>query len=321
MQLGSDGAMTFLHGDPHCGGNFYEAADGAMGWADWGVCLRGSWGYDYSYFVAGLAARRAAARVGARAARPLPRAARHRRRRGPRVRRRLAGLPPADDLPLRRLGGRLRPRPAAARLAAARVLPSDHRARRDTRSRTSTRVDAVLNHRDATRSLSAMTQRSRPYAGAFTLADEGVHPVGQRQPRLVGVLLLQLLRRQGGRRRRVPRRAGAQQRHRQLLVRDHERRGLALPAQRPGLPDHRRRPHRARPRHLLGERLQPPVLRRAGHRHVHRPLRRHRDRPADRELPPDEPDVADRHRGHATATSSRRWPSATTRAQVARPAR
>ena len=52
MQLGSEGAMTFLHGDPHCGGNFYETADGAMGWADWGVCLRGSWGYDYSYFVA-----------------------------------------------------------------------------------------------------------------------------------------------------------------------------------------------------------------------------------------------------------------------------
>jgi hypothetical protein len=22
-----------------------------MGWADWGVCLRGGWGYDYAYFV------------------------------------------------------------------------------------------------------------------------------------------------------------------------------------------------------------------------------------------------------------------------------
>jgi hypothetical protein len=23
-----------------------------MGWADWGVCLRGSWAYDFGYFVA-----------------------------------------------------------------------------------------------------------------------------------------------------------------------------------------------------------------------------------------------------------------------------
>jgi hypothetical protein len=51
MRLGSEGAMTFLHGDPHSGGNFYETADGRMGWADWGVCLRGGWGYDYAYFV------------------------------------------------------------------------------------------------------------------------------------------------------------------------------------------------------------------------------------------------------------------------------
>jgi len=51
MRLGSEGPMTFLHGDPHSGGNFYETADGRMGWADWGVCLRGGWGYDYAYFV------------------------------------------------------------------------------------------------------------------------------------------------------------------------------------------------------------------------------------------------------------------------------
>lgn len=51
MRLGSEGAMTFLHGDPHSAGNFYVTADGRMGWADWGVCLRGSWGYDYAYAV------------------------------------------------------------------------------------------------------------------------------------------------------------------------------------------------------------------------------------------------------------------------------
>jgi hypothetical protein len=53
MKLGSEGAMTFLHGDPHSAGNFYVTGDGRMGWADWGVCLRGGWGYDYSYAVAG----------------------------------------------------------------------------------------------------------------------------------------------------------------------------------------------------------------------------------------------------------------------------
>jgi hypothetical protein len=52
MALGSVGPKTFLHGDPHCGGNFYVTAAGRMGWADWGVCLRGSWGYDYAYFIA-----------------------------------------------------------------------------------------------------------------------------------------------------------------------------------------------------------------------------------------------------------------------------
>jgi Phosphotransferase enzyme family len=51
MQLGSAGPMTFLHGDPHSGGNFYVTREERMGWADWGVCLRGSWGYDYSYFI------------------------------------------------------------------------------------------------------------------------------------------------------------------------------------------------------------------------------------------------------------------------------
>ena len=51
MRLGSVGPMTFLHGDPHSGGNFYLTADQRMGWADWGVCLRGSWGYDFAYFV------------------------------------------------------------------------------------------------------------------------------------------------------------------------------------------------------------------------------------------------------------------------------
>jgi len=51
MRLGSEGPMTFLHGDPHSGGNFYVTADKRMGWADWGVCLRGSWGYDYAYAV------------------------------------------------------------------------------------------------------------------------------------------------------------------------------------------------------------------------------------------------------------------------------
>lgn len=51
MRLGSEGPMTFLHGDPHSAGNFYVTADGRMGWADWGVCLRGSWGYDYAYAV------------------------------------------------------------------------------------------------------------------------------------------------------------------------------------------------------------------------------------------------------------------------------
>jgi hypothetical protein len=53
MRLGSEGPMTFLHGDPHSGGNFYETRDGHMGWADWGVCLRGGWGYDYAYLVTG----------------------------------------------------------------------------------------------------------------------------------------------------------------------------------------------------------------------------------------------------------------------------
>ncbi|HEX6388542.1 MAG TPA: hypothetical protein VFZ89_03820, partial [Solirubrobacteraceae bacterium] len=51
MRLGSEGAMTFLHGDPHSAGNFYVTRDGRMGWADWGVCLRGGWGYDYAYAV------------------------------------------------------------------------------------------------------------------------------------------------------------------------------------------------------------------------------------------------------------------------------
>lgn len=51
MQLGSRGPLTFLHGDPHCAGNYYETGGGRMGWADWGVCLRGGWGYDYAYFV------------------------------------------------------------------------------------------------------------------------------------------------------------------------------------------------------------------------------------------------------------------------------
>lgn len=51
MRLGSEGTMTFLHGDPHSAGNFYVTADGRMGWADWGVCLRGNWGYDYAYAV------------------------------------------------------------------------------------------------------------------------------------------------------------------------------------------------------------------------------------------------------------------------------
>lgn len=51
MQLGSAGTMTFLHGDPHSAGNFYVTDDGRMGWADWGVCLRGGWGYDYAYAV------------------------------------------------------------------------------------------------------------------------------------------------------------------------------------------------------------------------------------------------------------------------------
>lgn len=51
MELGSRGPQTFLHGDPHCAGNYYETDTRQMGWADWGVCLRGSWGYDYSYFV------------------------------------------------------------------------------------------------------------------------------------------------------------------------------------------------------------------------------------------------------------------------------
>lgn len=51
MALGSTGPQTFLHGDPHSGGNFYVTDAGTLGWADWGVCLKGSWGYDYSYFV------------------------------------------------------------------------------------------------------------------------------------------------------------------------------------------------------------------------------------------------------------------------------
>lgn len=52
MQLGSAGPMTLLHGDPHTGGNFYVTGGGRMGWADRGVCLQGSWGYDYGYLVA-----------------------------------------------------------------------------------------------------------------------------------------------------------------------------------------------------------------------------------------------------------------------------
>ena len=150
-RLGSEGAMTFLHGDPHSGGNFYVTADGRMGWADWGVCLRGSWGYDYAYAVTASLptdARREwehellehyleqLALAGGEA---------------PDFDDGVAGLPPAGALPVRRLGRRLRPRAASAGLPAARVLPSDHRTRRRTPSRTST---ASAPSRPATRTRS-----------------------------------------------------------------------------------------------------------------------------------------------------------------------
>ena len=95
MQLGSEGAMTFLHGDPHSAGNFYATSDGRMGWADWGVCLRGGWGYDYSYAVAGsltIEQRREWERdLLAHYLEELAKAGGE----APRLRRRLAHLPPA----------------------------------------------------------------------------------------------------------------------------------------------------------------------------------------------------------------------------------
>jgi hypothetical protein len=50
MRGASEGPMTLLHGDPHVG-NTYRTGQGAMALADWQVCMRGSWAFDYAYAV------------------------------------------------------------------------------------------------------------------------------------------------------------------------------------------------------------------------------------------------------------------------------
>ncbi|KQY58209.1 hypothetical protein ASD11_00625 [Aeromicrobium sp. Root495] len=50
LQLLTDATPTLLHGDSHVG-QMYVTDDGRMGITDWQATLRGSWTYDFAYFV------------------------------------------------------------------------------------------------------------------------------------------------------------------------------------------------------------------------------------------------------------------------------
>ncbi|MEV0248952.1 phosphotransferase [Nocardia sp. NPDC050712] len=55
LLIAEQGAQTLLHGDPHIG-NAYVCQDGAMGFTDWQLILRGSWAFDVAYTItSGLA--------------------------------------------------------------------------------------------------------------------------------------------------------------------------------------------------------------------------------------------------------------------------
>ena len=51
MELASQGARTYLHGDLHIA-NTYRTRDQKLGIADWQVGLQGSWAFDYAYLLA-----------------------------------------------------------------------------------------------------------------------------------------------------------------------------------------------------------------------------------------------------------------------------
>jgi aminoglycoside phosphotransferase (APT) family kinase protein len=51
MQLGSEGAQTYLHGDLHVA-NTYLSRPGRIGVVDWQTGLKGSWAHDYAYILA-----------------------------------------------------------------------------------------------------------------------------------------------------------------------------------------------------------------------------------------------------------------------------
>ncbi|MEU8898681.1 phosphotransferase [Nocardia sp. NPDC048505] len=50
LLIAEQSPQTLLHGDPHIG-NAYVCADGAMGFTDWQLILRGSWAFDVAYTI------------------------------------------------------------------------------------------------------------------------------------------------------------------------------------------------------------------------------------------------------------------------------